>query len=110
MSLLTSARDIAETAHLATSEPETVTYVEVDAGGVAALWCVLKGCDPDRVLLHSHAGGTVVNPMHTDRKPVGHIAQVVGARALVVDYLRASPIREYMQLYGSRAYRLHPMS
>ena len=38
--------------------------------------------------------------MHTDRKPVGHIAQVVGARALVVDYLRASPIREYMHLYG----------
>ena len=33
---------------------------------------------PDRVLLHSHAGGSVVTSMHTDRKAIGHIAKVVG--------------------------------
>ena len=80
---LATRRDIAETVHLAASEPEAVTYAEVDAGGVPALWCIPEGYDPARVLLHSHAGGTVVTSMHTDRKALGHIAKVVGARALV---------------------------
>jgi epsilon-lactone hydrolase len=86
---LATRRDIAENAHLAAREPEAVTYAEVDAGGVPALWCVPEGCDPERVLLHSHAGGTVVTSMHTDRKALGHIAKAVGARALVGDYRRA---------------------
>jgi epsilon-lactone hydrolase len=86
---LGTRRDIAEKVHLAASEPEAVTYAEVDAGGVPALWCIPGRCDPDRVLLHSHAGGTVVTSMHTDRKALGHIAKVVGARALVVDYRRS---------------------
>ena len=60
---LATLRDIAEGVHLATREPEGVTYAEVDAGGAPALWCIPQGCDPDRVLLHSHAGGTVVNFM-----------------------------------------------
>jgi epsilon-lactone hydrolase len=86
---LATCRDVAENAHLAASEPEAVTYAEVNAGGVPALWCVPTGYDPDRVLLHSHAGGTVVTSMHTDRKALGHIAKAVGARALVVDYRRS---------------------
>lgn len=86
---LATRRDIAEKVHLAASEPEAVTYAEVDAGGVPALWCIPERSDPDRVLLHSHAGGTVVTSMHTDRKALGHIAKVVGARALVVDYRRS---------------------
>ena len=86
---LATRRDIAENAHLAASEPEGVTYAEVDASGVPALWCIPERCDPDRVLLHSHAGGTVVTSMHTDRKALGHIAKVVGARALVVNYRRS---------------------
>src|SRR5262249_13450514 len=71
---LATRRDIAEKVHLAASEPEAVTYAEVDAGGVPALWCIPERCDSDRVLLHSHAGGTVVTSMHTDRKALGHIA------------------------------------
>jgi epsilon-lactone hydrolase len=86
---LATRRDIAEKVHLAASEPEAVTYAEVDAGGVPALWCIPERSDPNRVLLHSHAGGTVVTSMHTDRKALGHIAKVVGARALVVDYRRS---------------------
>jgi monoterpene epsilon-lactone hydrolase len=86
---LATRRDIAENFHLAATEPEAVTYAEVDAGGVPALWCIPEGCAPDRVLLHSHAGGAVVTSMHTDRKALGHIAKVVAARALVVDYRRA---------------------
>jgi hypothetical protein len=37
---LAMARDIAGNLHLATSEPDSVTYAEVDAHGVAALWCI----------------------------------------------------------------------
>ena len=78
-----------EKLHLAAIEPEAVTYAEVDADGVPALWCIPEGSDPDRALLHSHSGGTVVTSMHTDRKAIGHIAKVVGARALIPDYRRS---------------------
>jgi epsilon-lactone hydrolase len=86
---LATTRDIVENLHLAAIEPEAVTYAEVDADGVPALWCIPQGSDPDRVLLHSHAGGSVVTSMHTDRKALGHIAKAVGARALVPNYRRS---------------------
>jgi len=86
---LATRRDIVENLHLAASEPEAVTYAEVDADGVPALWCIPEGSDPDCVLLHSHAGGSVVTSMHTDRKGIGHIAKAVGARALVPNYRRS---------------------
>jgi epsilon-lactone hydrolase len=103
---LATRRDIAENFHLAATEPEAVTYSEVDAGGVPALWCIPQGCDPDRILLHSHAGGTVITSMHTDRKALGHIAKVVGARVLVVNYRRAPEHKFPAQMDDmERAYR-----
>ena len=87
---LATNRDIVENLHLAATEPEAVTYAEVDAGGVPALWCIPQGSDQDRVLLHSHSGGSVVTSMHTDRKAIGHIAKAVGVRSLV-DSLPAGP-------------------
>src|SRR6266436_824879 len=86
---LATIRDIAESLHVAASEPEAVTYAEVDADGVPAVWCIPEGSDPDRVLLHSHAGGSVVTSMHTERKAIGHIAKAVGVRALVPNYRRS---------------------
>ena len=86
---LATNRDIVENLHLAASEPEAVTYAEVDADGVPALWCIPQGSDPARVLLHSHSGGSVVTSMHTDRKAIGHIAKAVGVRALVLNFRRA---------------------
>ena len=86
---LATIRDIVENLHLVASEPEAVTYAEVDADGVRALWCIPAGSDPNRVLLHSHSGGTVVTSMHTDRKAIGHIAKAVGARALILNYRRS---------------------
>jgi acetyl esterase/lipase len=86
---LATNRDILENLHLAAMEPEAVTYAEVDADGVPALWCIPQGSDPDRVLLHSHSGGSVVTSMHTDRKAIGHIAKAVGVRALVLNFRRA---------------------
>ena len=43
---LATRRDIAESAHLAASEPEAVTYAEVDADGVPALWCIPRALRP----------------------------------------------------------------
>jgi monoterpene epsilon-lactone hydrolase len=67
-------RDIVETHHLASTEPEGVTYAEVDADGVAALWAIPQDAHPDRALLHFHFGGSVTASMHSDRKAAGHIA------------------------------------
>jgi len=49
----TTIRDIYEKLHLAATEPEGVSYAEVDVDGVPALWFMPKGCDANRVLLHS---------------------------------------------------------
>ena len=37
---LGAVRDICESLHLAGAEPEGVTYAEVDANGVAAMWAI----------------------------------------------------------------------
>ena len=86
---LATIRDVYESLHLAASEPEGVSYAEIDADGVPALWCIPAGCDAERVLLHSHGGGTVIFSMHLDRKAAGHIAKSAGVRALVLDYRRS---------------------
>jgi monoterpene epsilon-lactone hydrolase len=82
-------RDILESMHLNGTEPEGVTYAEVDAGGVPALWCIPAGCDDACVLMWNHAGGSVVFSMHSDRKLAGHLAKAAGVRVLVVDFRRA---------------------
>ena len=79
-------RDIVDSNHKASTEPEGVTYAEVNAGGVPALWAIPEGADPDRALLHFHFGGSVTASMHSDRKAAGHIAKAAGARSLVVDF------------------------
>jgi epsilon-lactone hydrolase len=86
---LETIRDVIETMHVATKEPEGVTYAEVDAGGVQALWCIPVDSDPDRVLLHNHLGGTVVASMYSDRKAAAHIAKAAGARSLVLNFRRS---------------------
>ena len=86
---LSTIRDVLETMHLASREPEGVSYAEVNTGGVEALWCIPTDSDPDAVLLHSHMGGTVVTSMHSDRKAAAHIACATGVRSLVLNYRRA---------------------
>ncbi len=86
---LATMRDITEGLHVCGTEPEGVTYAEVDAGGVPALWCIPEGYDTEHVLLHSHNGGMVLLSMHSDRKAAGHIAKATGVRALVVDFRRS---------------------
>jgi epsilon-lactone hydrolase len=86
---LAIVRDIVETHHRSSTEPEGVTYAEVDANGVPGIWCIPQDADPGRALLHFHFGGSVVASMHSDRKAAGHIAKAAGARSLVVDFRRA---------------------
>ncbi|WP_327743494.1 alpha/beta hydrolase [Streptomyces europaeiscabiei] len=87
-------RDIVDSNHKASTEPEDVTYAEVDAGGVPALWVIPEGADPDKALLHFHFGGSVTASMHSDRKAAGHIAKAAGVRSLVVDF-RLAPEHPY---------------
>ncbi len=91
---LETIRDVTENIHLATKEPEGVTYAEVDAGGVEALWCVPVDSDPESVLLHTHMGGSVLMSMHSDRKAAGHLAKAAGSRSLVLNF-RRSPEHKY---------------
>src|SRR5262249_62150063 len=86
---LATRRDIDESLHSLAREPERVSFAEVDADGVPALWCIPEGSDAEHVLLHCHAGGTVVFSMHSDRKAAGHIARAAGLRSLVMDYHRS---------------------
>jgi epsilon-lactone hydrolase len=86
---LRTIRDIVEALGGVPKEPEGVTYAEVDAGGVPALWCTPEGCDTDCVLLHCHAGGSVVFSMNSDRKVAGHLAKAAGIGALVLDFRRS---------------------
>ena len=72
-----------------TGEPGGVDYIEVDAGGVPAMWALPKGCHEDRVALCTHGGGYVVGSMYTHRKVFGHIAKAVGCKALILHYRRA---------------------
>lgn len=72
-----------------TAEPGGVDYIEVDAGGVPALWAAPKGCAEDRVALCFHGGGYVTGSMYTHRKLYGHLAKAVGCRALIPHYRRA---------------------
>ncbi|MGW0844812.1 alpha/beta hydrolase [Streptomyces sp. NPDC002787] len=87
-------RDIVDSNHKASAEPEGVTYAEVDAGGVPALWAIPEGADPGKALLHFHFGGSVAASMHSDRKAAGHIAKAAGVRSLVVDF-RLAPEHPY---------------
>jgi len=86
---LPTLREVIESIHLATKEPEGVTYAEVDAGGVQALWCIPEDSVEDAVLLHTHMGGSVLMSMHSDRKAAAHIAKAAGVRSLVLDFRRS---------------------
>jgi acetyl esterase/lipase len=86
---LQTIRDIMETVHLATKEPEGVHYIEQYVGGTEALWCVPIDSDDGAVLLHNHMGGTVVGSMHSDRKAAAHIAKAAGVPSLVLNYRRS---------------------
>ena len=83
---LSTVRDIVETMHLATKEPEGVSYAEVSTpAGLRRSGVSPPRVIPDTVLLHNHMGGSVVTSMHSDRKAAAHIAKAAGVRSLVLN-------------------------
>jgi len=72
---------------LLTGEPGGVDYLEIDAGGVPALWAMPHGTAHDGpALLCFHGGGYVGGSMFTHRKMFAHLAKAIGVRALSIDY------------------------
>jgi epsilon-lactone hydrolase len=69
-----------------TAEPGGVDYVEVDAGGVPAMWATPKDGAADRVLLCAHGGGYATLSMYSHRKMYAHYAKRIGCRALIANY------------------------
>ena len=89
-----------------TAEPGGVDYVEVDAGGVPAMWITPKGAVEDRVILALHGGGFATGSMYTHRKLFGHLAKAVNVRVLAVDYRRSpehvhpAPVEDVVSAFG----------
>ncbi|TPL96121.1 alpha/beta hydrolase [Mesorhizobium sp. B2-3-10] len=81
-----------------TGEPGGVDYIDVDAGGVPAMWVVPKGADEQRVLFYAHGGGFIGGSIYTHRKLVGHLAKAIGCRALLYDYPLAHQAKHPAQL------------
>ncbi|AGB45563.1 alpha/beta hydrolase [Mesorhizobium sp. CO1-1-7] len=81
-----------------TGEPGGVDYIEVDAGGVPAMWIVPKGADEQRVLFYAHGGGFIGGSIYTHRKLVGHLAKAIGCRALLYDYPLAHQAKHPAQI------------
>lgn len=99
-------REMFESFHTLASEPTGVTYEEVDAGGVPALWCLPVGAAEDRVMLFTHGGGFVTNGPASHRKMTGHLAKAAGVKALSIDYRLAPEHTFPAQLEdGVTAYR-----
>src|SRR5258707_14124350 len=79
---LQTIRDMCDALGAAGREPEGVSYAEVDAGGVPALWGIPAGCDDEAVVLFSHAGGTAGFPWFTRRQRARHPTKAREIRGL----------------------------
>jgi epsilon-lactone hydrolase len=79
--------------HLA-AEPTDVTYEEVDAAGLAAIWVNPVGCDTERVLVYFHGGGFISGSKDSHRKVAAHLAKAAGVRTLIPDY-RLAPVHPF---------------
>ena len=55
-----------------------IDYIEVDAGGVDAMWAVPKGASEAHVIVCTHGGGFAVGTHYTHRKVFGHFAKQIG--------------------------------
>lgn len=86
---MAEVRQMYETLHLATAEPEGVEYAETKVGGVPAIVAKPVGVETNLVILYCHGGGHVGCSSHSHRKLVGHLARAFGAVGYVLDYRRA---------------------
>lgn len=87
-------RAVLDRIHSMAVEPTEVTYEEIDAGGLRAMWCQPKDADPRRVIVYLHGGGFVVQSLLSHRKLAGHLAKAAQSRVLLLDY-RQAPEHQY---------------
>lgn len=92
---LATNRDIVENLHLAAAEPEAVTYAEVDADGVPALWCISRraATRPASCCTATPVARSLPRCTPTERR-LGYIAKAVGVRALVLNF-RLAPEHKF---------------
>jgi len=83
---LQTMRAYAEGLQALAREPESVTYAEVNAGGVRGLLCTPQSAALGSVVLYAHGGGFVSGSAESHRKLAGHLAKAIGVAALVLDY------------------------
>lgn len=75
--------------HMATSEPEDVTYRSDNIEGIDAIWVNPIGANINKVILYTHGGGFAVGSAASHRKLVGHLAKALNIKALIIDYRRS---------------------
>ncbi|MBS1264503.1 MAG: Monoterpene epsilon-lactone hydrolase [Acidimicrobiaceae bacterium] len=73
-------------AAMMTAPPEGVTWTEVDAGGVPAIWADPEGGSTEHVIQYVHGGGYKIGSANGYRNFTGQLARAVGCRVLSVDY------------------------
>lgn len=83
---LDALRQLLEGLQSLSAEPTDVTYEEVDADGIHAIWARPAGAAKDRVIVYTHGGGFVTNSASSHRKVAAHLAKQAGVLALVIDY------------------------
>jgi acetyl esterase/lipase len=85
------------------AEPTDVTYEEVVAAGLNAIWANPMDGDTERVLVYFHGGGFVSGSKDSHRKVAAHLAKAAGARALIPDYRLAPQYQFPAQLDDARS-------
>ncbi|MEV5302717.1 alpha/beta hydrolase [Amycolatopsis methanolica] len=83
---LATIRAMLEELHARSAEPTDVTYAEVNVGECAGIVCTPMKHTARGAVLYLHGGGFVGSSMHTHRKLGGHLARLLGAPVLVLDY------------------------
>lgn len=88
------------------AEPTNVTYEEIAAAGLSAIWAIPVHCDTDRVIVYFHGGGFVGGSADSHRKIAAHLAKAAGYRALIPEYRLApqhpfpSPLEDARALHA----------
>ena len=75
-----------ETLALLGTEPDGVTFTDVDAGGVPAIWADADGGSRDHALIYLHGGGYMIGAAKFQKRLTGHLAKAIGCRVLNLDY------------------------
>ncbi len=68
------------------TQPDGVTWTEVDVDGIPAIWADAERGATDRVLLYVHGGGYVIGAAKYYKNLTGHLAKAIGCRVLNLDY------------------------